>query len=327
MDVTERRNVVVSLDGNIGSGKSSLARRVASLLAKEAKEASTWSWSLSLSRSRTWSSPRPFAVIEEPVDLWTKPTLPDGRSMLQAFYADKRENAFAFQLFVLKTRLDQLLDVPEGVRVLSERCLTSHDKIFARMARDEGHINDAQELAYRAMHDTAALVAGFAGPSAVVYLRTSPEVCARRCAARARVGEDSMPEGLLLHLHVLHEDFVGSMRDVGVPVLELDGDAEVVTEEDADGMAARVVSFLRGVGSSRTIGRTGETRGSASRQGGQRVPLGARCLQFAAAFSQIAAACVDFVNITRFKLLRCCHVYSGEGGPFSCAYSRHSTRP
>lgn len=212
-----RRNLLVSLEGNIGSGKSTLLAKVS-------------------------AARPPITILPEPVELWTAPLeLLHGRSMLQSYYEDGEANSFAFQMYVLKTRLDQVLDVPPGQAILSERCLSSHDLIFAAGARSRGSIGDVQWVAYRGWVESVTRISGEAGPDAVVYLRTSPAVCASRRRLRNCCAEADLPDVLLEDLHVIHDVYVKELSDRGLPVLVIDGDV------DDPLVVGSIVSFVEGL--------------------------------------------------------------------------------
>lgn len=223
--------IIVSLDGGIGSGKSCLLERVQVVL-----------------QSHAALGDMPVHIIQEPVERWMAPVVPrTGLSMLQAYYNDARTNAFAFQMFVLATRVDQLLQLPADCLVLSERCLRTHDDIFARMSRDRGHIDNVQWTTYRSWVDTVSKMTGEAGsPDAVVYLKTSPEVCMRRIATRDRDAEHSMTAADIRELHDAHEAYIDALARNGTPILVLDGDIDTTTASPlhVERVAVQVADFV-----------------------------------------------------------------------------------
>lgn len=227
------RNLLISLEGNIGSGKSTLLSRIAAEIA-----------------SRDQATPRfSVAVLPEPIERWDESLLSlGGKSMLRSFY-DGPSNTFAFQMYVLKTRLDQVLEVASGAMILSERCMHSHDAIFAERARCLGHIDDVQWVAYRGWVDTASRITGEAHPVGVIYLRTSPEVCAARVMSRSRDAESTLPPQLLTELHEAHEAFMRGLARQGIPILTVDGDMDAtkMTESDLRDVVRVVIGFIEGL--------------------------------------------------------------------------------
>lgn len=230
------RNLLISLEGNIGSGKSTLLSQIAQ--------------ELSITHTLDPHSSPSITVLPEPVDRWASPLEAlGGKSMLQSFYQDGQTNTFAFQMYVLKTRLDQVLDVVEGNTILSERCMHSHDAIFAESARSSGNIDDVQWVAYRGWVDTASRITGESHPMGVIYLRTSPAVCAARIMSRSREAESTLPSKLLLQLHEAHEAFINGLAQRGVPVLTVDGDkdAAIMPESDLRDIVRVIIGFMNGL--------------------------------------------------------------------------------
>jgi deoxyadenosine/deoxycytidine kinase len=210
--------VLISLEGNIGAGKSTLLRRIEAL-----------------------GLPN-VVVMQEPVDTWLAPVLPPPGGtgarigMLDAYYADRKGAALAFQMFAMLTRVRQiaevsrrLADLSDDVIVITERCSGSDFELFGRPMRDAGLLTDAEWHAYGAWHDAMTDAAGplvpahMLRPSGVVYLRCEPTTCARRIASRARQSEADMDMAYLDMLHVAHE---GYAEGVALPLLRLDGEVE-----------------------------------------------------------------------------------------------------
>ena len=231
--------VLVSLEGNIGAGKSTLLRRIEALGLSD------------------------VVVMQEPVDAWCEPVLPpnghNGTSMLDAYYADRRGAALAFQMFAMLTRVRQLADVSARVAaaggrvavVVTERCSGSDFELFGRPMHDAGLLSDAEWHTYRAWHDAMMGTAdgGLAPPhllrpSGVAYLRCDAETCATRIATRARPGEAGRVDAAYLGmLHDAHERYVYH-HSVRMPMLQLDGG---MAEADVDAAAASLVAWARGL--------------------------------------------------------------------------------
>lgn len=219
------RNILISLEGNIGSGKSTLLSRLVRALGEQDG----------------------ITVLPEPVEVWAQPLPCLGfKSMLQMYYADGRANSFAFQMFVLKTRLDQILGVPEGDLIFSERCMLSHDAIFASGALARGDIHEVEWVTYRGWIDSVSHMGGERRPQGVVYLRTSPATCSERRQRRDRGAERDLPESLINDLHLVHEAFIDGLVHDGVPLLVIDGDLDEGTV-DAVGQdhVTRILQFVQ----------------------------------------------------------------------------------
>lgn len=225
-----------TLEGNIGSGKSTLLRAIQHAALDE------------------------LCVLQEPVQEWERPSLSDGRSMLQAFYDDPSRHAASFQMYVLLTRLNQIMtaaaNAPAGVSILSERCIETGMQVFGHEQRASGRIDDVAWHAYCGWNDVAVTACRRtlgAPPAGVVYLRCSPETNVRRVEKRGRTAETAgacagacgvTPE-YIAHLHARHEDWVAGMRATGVPVLVLDGDRD--GDDAIRQHASDVVDWIRSI--------------------------------------------------------------------------------
>ncbi len=203
-----------SLEGTIGAGKSTL---LSAIFAIVQSGGAPYGW------------PRgDLVVAQEPVQEWSD------SGLLQAYYADPARYAFAFQMYVLLTRMQQAraLFSPTEAKagalvVLTERCVASDCEVFARTSRESGMLDDVQWAVYSAWQRDALEKAAPTPPLAgVVYLRCSPETSARRIASRGRPGEASVDEACLLRLRRSHERWLTKLKAAGTPVLELDADTD-----------------------------------------------------------------------------------------------------
>lgn len=222
------RNLLVSLEGNIGSGKSTLLAQLQAGIGLSIDD---------------------LKIVPEPVEVWTERRVGlSGSSMLQCYY-ENQNLSFAFQMYVLKTRLDQVLEVPSGCRILSERSLSSHDAIFACGARARGNINDVEWVTYRGWVESVNKMCGENQPHGVVYLRTSASICARRRETRDRGAENGLPASLFDELHDAHEEYIKDLRHHGVPVHVINGDIDQwsMTEVDRQNTVRDVIEFINGL--------------------------------------------------------------------------------
>ena len=107
--------MIVAVDGNIGSGKSTVLAKLRAT----------------------------HDVFLEPVDSWT---------LLDKFYEDKRKYALAFNLEVLAGFSDLESPASGGVVVSERSPLTARD-VFARIMVNEGAMTDVEWDLYKRYHD------------------------------------------------------------------------------------------------------------------------------------------------------------------------------
>jgi deoxyadenosine/deoxycytidine kinase len=190
-------NNIISIEGNIGSGKTTL---------------------FNLLRS----SPVLHNVffIEEPVDLWNK-IFDDitGESILQRFYADPDRYAFAFQTMAFFSRLALLAEAPTGCTVVTERSLLTDRDVFAKMLHDNGNIDSLCYKIY--LHNSASF--SDVAPSKIIYIKTDPVVCEDRISIRNRNGESKISIDYLIKCEEYHEAMI---RNAQSEILVLDGNQD-----------------------------------------------------------------------------------------------------
>jgi deoxyadenosine/deoxycytidine kinase len=178
-------------------------------------------------------------VIYEPVDEWSTETI-GGCSMLEHYYKDKSKYGFAFQMYVLQSRVKRMNDVisqhPNAV-IITERCPLTDYHVFATMMHQRGIIDDYSFHVYKRWFE---FMKGVIPPiDGVVYLRVSPETCVKRIVQRARQGEGLIDLGYLHDLHTRHETWLMN-EEKTVPICVIDGDGDVPVGTAIDAFLARL---------------------------------------------------------------------------------------
>jgi deoxyadenosine/deoxycytidine kinase len=222
---------IVSIDGNIGSGKSTFLEDFKQMY-KEVPN---------------------IKFLQEPVDEWSAIRDSMGNTMLQKFYADQDKYAFSFQMMAYISRLalmqqqiKDILDnhhlVPDEIRqnkyyIFTERSLCTDREIFAKMLYDQGKIEDVNYQIYLKWFNHFAYL-----PDAYVYIETHPDICLERISKRARDGEDTISIDYLTTCHVYHDKMFENIREKGKKdILVLNGDKD----NNQKCMIAQMKSFLQ----------------------------------------------------------------------------------
>lgn len=167
-----RTKYFVTVAGNIGSGKSSLARLIAGRLGWEA-----------------W---------HESVD--DNPYLPD-------FYGDMRAWSFHLQVFFLGHRAEQhlrLASLPQSV--IQDRSIFEDRFVFAPALHHLGNLNDRDFHSYVRLYDL--LVAHLPPPALLIYLRASVPTLLERIGKRGRAMESGITSDYLTLLDELYEAWI-----------------------------------------------------------------------------------------------------------------------
>jgi deoxyadenosine/deoxycytidine kinase len=195
-------SVLIQIDGNIGSGKSTLIDRIL----KEIPN---------------------LQLVEEPVKEWQDVKDKDGINALDWYYKDPKKMATIFQKLAFITRMKKMAESVKkanGKVLLSERGIRTDMRIFAENARDMGLMTDIEYKIYeRVFNDWVSLFPVKTEPEVHIYLRTSLDVCVSRIDKRDRKEEKGkIDSNYLKGLHQKHEDWLAKDRNVMI----VDGDKD-----------------------------------------------------------------------------------------------------
>ena len=112
-------NYLISIEGNIGSGKSTIMK----YLKKNTN----------------------FIFLDEPVEEWLRIKDKNDKNCLELFYENKEKNSFWFQIMAYITRLRNLLRAIEehsNKIIISERSIFTDHFVFASMLYDSNYLNE-----------------------------------------------------------------------------------------------------------------------------------------------------------------------------------------
>ena len=191
--------VIYTIEGNIGSGKSTLVKS----LKKYCKN---------------------VYYLDEPVDEWIKIKDKENKNIIEKYYENQNKYAFAFQMMAYITRISKLksaLDKGYNI-IISERCIYTDKNVFAKMLYNENKLEDIEYQIYNKWFDefTASLP-----NTKTIYLKTTPEVAKERVDARSRKGEENIPLEYLKKCHTYHETWI---KDINKnDKLVLDGNTDI----------------------------------------------------------------------------------------------------
>jgi deoxyadenosine/deoxycytidine kinase len=174
---TQARPFLVSIEGNIGAGKSTVLENLETYLNKVCPNLIG-----------------KVLFLKEPLDLWEQFHDENGHTILEKFYKNQRRYAFTFQVMAYITRLSLLKDAiknnPNVEIIIIERSLCADKNIFMNMLHDDGIVEQMEFDIYNKWYT------GFIEEyrvDAVIYMDSNPEVCGSRINKRNRQGEDGIP--------------------------------------------------------------------------------------------------------------------------------------
>ena len=150
--------IIISIEGNIGSGKSTLVDLLKERLQNQNKNLK-------------------ICFLKEPVDQWEKFKDIDGETILEKYYANQSKYAFQFQMMAYISRLSSIKSVlKENYDVIiCERSVLTDKNVFAQMLYDDNKLTDIEFDIYNAwfnefIKDIPNLY--------TIYLKTSPNISA-----------------------------------------------------------------------------------------------------------------------------------------------------
>ena len=184
MSYSDKSAKIISIEGNIGSGKSTLVEEL----------------------RKKFGNNKKVCFLQEPVDIWNTIKDKDGNTMIAKFYADTKKYSFAFQMMayisrlsILKAELKKDYDI-----IFTERCLLTDRNVFAKMLHDDGKIVQVEYQIYNKWFDE--FIRDFPKIE-YIYLKTCPQIAFDRIIKRGRAGEN-IPLEYLQTCHGYHENWL-----------------------------------------------------------------------------------------------------------------------
>ncbi len=218
--VSPQQPLLVSIDGNIGSGKST-----------------TWDMLKEACKGRD-----DVHFVEEPVDSWHAVVDETGVPILTNFYKDKKTYAFRFQMMAYISRLALLRrTVREHAGscrvIITERSVDTDRNIFAKMLYDSGDIQEDEYTIYNMWFDEFVRDLPVAG---LVYIRADPETCMERIMKRGREGE-TIPLDYIQKCHDYHDAWI-NCSTMSCKKLVIDANVEI--EVTANQRVEEIMRFI-----------------------------------------------------------------------------------
>jgi deoxyadenosine/deoxycytidine kinase len=203
---------VISIEGNVGAGKSSLLRSIKNRLHLENRQ--------------------DIIILEEPVNEWVRITN-GAKNILQCLYETPNLYAFAFQTLVAVTTMKAAFKAANenpGVKViLCERSLLSSRGVFAEALKDDGAMNEMESKVYDELFHEGSIEWMY--PKKIVYLKTSPESCLGRIGIRGRMEEKDIDIDWLWKYQGYHEKALP--KEKGRQLLIIEGDTTSTAERES----------------------------------------------------------------------------------------------
>jgi len=162
----------IAIAGNIGSGKTTLT----TMLAKH------YGW-----------TPRFEAVSNNPY--------------LEDYYKDFKRWAFCLEVFFLKQRFRDLLEISQSKEtIVQDRSIYEGVYVFTATNQEMGNMSDRDYQTYMELFDIMTAVVKY--PELMIYLRASVPHLVANIQKRGRDYEQTMPIEYLTNLNNRYDDFI-----------------------------------------------------------------------------------------------------------------------
>jgi deoxyadenosine/deoxycytidine kinase len=212
--------VIISFDGNIGSGKSTKVKDIEQYYKDQGRKDTIF--------------------IQEPVDSWNSVVDENGVTILSNYYKNQKRFAFRLQMLAYISRLSLLRDaVKKGYKyIITERCVGTDRNVFSKMLYDKGDIEHDEYTIYKKWYDEFISDVPI---GAIVYIKASPETCLERVNIRAREGEN-IPLDYLKECSKYHDEWIDSEN---VPKLVINADIDLNKNPEANlGILQQIDTFI-----------------------------------------------------------------------------------
>lgn len=195
--------IILSIDGNIGSGKSTLYNDLKNIYHGHSE----------------------ICFVPEPVDDWKNIVDHDGTPILTNLYKDTKKYAFRFQMMAYISRLRLLRQKVKENKykiIISERCVQTDKMVFAQMLYDDGMIDHDEFQIYLNWFEEFLDDITLGG---IIYVRAEPDICKKRVHIRGREGEN-IPLEYLTKCHNYHEAWLNE-TDIDTLVINANVDTSL----------------------------------------------------------------------------------------------------
>jgi len=188
---------IISIEGNIGSGKSTFVRYCKDNLPE--------------------INGYKIVFVDEPVELWEQIKDKNEKNMIEKFYENQEKYSFSFQILAFTSRLIYLKNAINKatseiknneklkICIITERSLYTDCFVFAEMLKNSNKIEDVCYQIYLQMFNEFSKDFPL---NAVIYINTTPEKCYERINKRNRHGEENIHLNYLIECHEMHEEYI-----------------------------------------------------------------------------------------------------------------------
>lgn len=214
----ENKKTIIYIEGNIGSGKSTLVKLLSNI--------------------------KDIELIQEPIDDWMKYEDENNDNILKNFYEDKKRWTYTFQSLAFITRIKSMYKNNDKNIKICERSPFTDKNCFALECYNNNEMNKLEWDLYNSWFEWLESKFNIQ-PSGYIYLKTDYNVCFERLKKRNRSEENLVEIDYLKNLQEKHDNW---LLNSDVPILLLDGDNEFESNQDnLNIFIDKIVNFINTV--------------------------------------------------------------------------------
>ena len=200
----------VCVEGNVGSGKSTIVIGLQNALSKTIKGK--------------------IKIVLEPVSKWQE-AMEDGKNILELSYTNPTKYSLSFQIKALSDMLRGYMNQDEDYEVcIYERKPLTSIEVFAENLVRKSYISNLEKTFLYELLDTFKATGKHTKIDLTIYLKTTPATAYNRIKQRNRNEENNISLEEVAELSKIYEEYMESHKQ-NLVIIQADKPKEVVLEE------------------------------------------------------------------------------------------------
>ena len=162
--------IIISIEGNIGSGKTTFINEL-----------------MNVEKMKTNNT---ICFLKEPVNLWESIKNSNNETIIECFYKEQEKYAFPFQVMAYVSRIALIKQaIANGYKyIFTERCIYTDKNVFLKMLHESNKVEKMNNEIYNLLFETFIQEYNIYH----IYIQTTPEVALQRVMKRDRAGEKNI---------------------------------------------------------------------------------------------------------------------------------------
>lgn len=196
--------MLISIEGNIGTGKTTLINIL----------------------NKKFGKKNNVIFVDEPIQQWLNLKDSDGENILGKFYGDQQRWSYSFQMHAFITRSKAILEqnTDDNV-VIIERSVITDRNVFAYLLYESGKISEMEWKLYIEWFDWLTEHFSKITPDKFIYLKADPKISYQRMVKRTRDEEANIPIDYLNQVSEKHDQWLlGENENENVITIDVNHD-------------------------------------------------------------------------------------------------------